>query len=511
MKNIFFKVIAFAVLLLSCNSQESIDEHGHDHNKNTVVQEEHNHDHETQYLSITKLSKNYELYIEYQPLIIKKNNNLKIFITDIHSYKPVKNANINFAILGINSTQAESTETEHVGIYNLNLNPKKSGSYMALVVIKSDKYIDTLKIKDIEVYADEHNAAHASESENHSVNEIFFSKEQAWNSNFAVVKAERKPFSDVVKTSGEILPARTDEVTVNALHSGVVLFKKNIFSGVKVARNEEIVIISSKDFVKDNLENEYLIAKSNYESTLKNYERDKQLYQEKLITEAQYIESKNNMEVSKNKYNSIAGFYRKGAEKIVSPVNGYIKDIYVSEGMRVEEGSPIATVSKNQRLVVKADVSQKYFSKLSGITTANIQTPYNNKIFDIKELNGKILSYGKNTDKSTFYTSVFFEIDYRLSLIPGSFIEVYLKSKPRLNSIIIPVSALMEEQGNYYVFVQENGEQYVKKDVTLGSNDGINVEVTKGLKNGDIVVSKGAYKVKLAAQSSTMPAHSHFH
>ena len=52
---------------------------------------------------------------------------------------------------------------------------------------------------------------------------------------------------------------------------------------------------------------------------------------------------------------------------------------------------------------------------------------------------------------------------------------------------------------------------YKKQEVTLGADNGKEVQILSGLKAGDKVVTKGAYQVKLASASNAIPAHSHEH
>ncbi|MBK8427720.1 MAG: hypothetical protein IPL27_17900 [Lewinellaceae bacterium] len=75
----------------------------------------------------------------------------------------------------------------------------------------------------------------------------------------------------------------------------------------------------------------------------------------------------------------------------------------------------------------------------------------------------------------------------------------------------VPKSALIEEQGIFYVYVQTEGESFQKREVKTGSNDGVNVQILSGLTPGERVVSKGAYQIKLSSMSGTMPAHGHEH
>ena len=75
----------------------------------------------------------------------------------------------------------------------------------------------------------------------------------------------------------------------------------------------------------------------------------------------------------------------------------------------------------------------------------------------------------------------------------------------------VPVSALIEEQGVFYVYVQTEGESFQKRELKLGANDGQKVQVLSGVSEGERVVTKGGYQIKLSQASGALPAHGHEH
>jgi multidrug efflux pump subunit AcrA (membrane-fusion protein) len=86
-----------------------------------------------------------------------------------------------------------------------------------------------------------------------------------------------------------------------------------------------------------------------------------------------------------------------------------------------------------------------------------------------------------------------------------------LQTKPIPNALVVPIISLVEEQGDFYVYVQLEGESFEKRLVKLGSNDGKKVQILSGINPGERVVTKGAQMVKLATQSGSVPAHGHEH
>ena len=76
----------------------------------------------------------------------------------------------------------------------------------------------------------------------------------------------------------------------------------------------------------------------------------------------------------------------------------------------------------------------------------------------------------------------------------------------------MPLSALVEQQGEYYVFVRLDDDCYRKSPVVRGATDGNRVEILSGLEPGQEVVVRGTTAVKLAQSAGAVPAgHSHSH
>ena len=96
-------------------------------------------------------------------------------------------------------------------------------------------------------------------------------------------------------------------------------------------------------------------------------------------------------------------------------------------------------------------------------------------------------------------------------MVSGSFAEVYLIGNERPNALTVPLKALTEELGSFFVYVKLDDECYMKRAVKVGINDGVNVEILSGLKAGEMVVSQGAMIIKLADSGAAIPGHTHEH
>ena len=90
--------------------------------------------------------------------------------------------------------------------------------------------------------------------------------------------------------------------------------------------------------------------------------------------------------------------------------------------------------------------------------------------------------------------------------------EVFLKTESKIDALTVPNNALIEEQGNFAIFVQLNPESFLKRDVKIGKTDGTKTEILSGLKATERVVTQGGILVKLASVSNSLDPHAgHVH
>lgn len=367
--------------------------------------------------------------------------------------------------------------------------------------------------------AHDHEEGHDHEHEGHDhgkeeaapahSNEIIFKEELAKAVGLQTKVVEPAPFTDVIKTSGSVLAAQGDETTVVATVPGIVTFGSLSFvDGAAVRKGQAILSLASSTLSDGNVAAR---AKYAYENAKKEYERMEQLVGDKIVSAKDFEQARLKYENAKVAYEAVAGKQTANGVSVVSPMNGYLKNLQVKEGDYVAVGQPLATISQNSRLVLRAEVSEKYYKYLPAVQSANFRTPYDDQVYKLSDLHGRMLSFGKASDANSFYIPVTFEFDNKGAVIPGSFVEIYLLTSPMVEVLSVPVSALIEEQGIYSVFIRLDEEGYQKREVKLGANNGSEVQILSGLNPGETVVTQGAYQIKLASASNAIPAHTHNH
>ncbi|MDR2810264.1 MAG: efflux RND transporter periplasmic adaptor subunit [Tannerellaceae bacterium] len=357
---------------------------------------------------------------------------------------------------------------------------------------------------------EEHEHEHEHENEGSSGNELAvvdFDQDKAIAVGLKTQVVEPGTFTQAIKTSGRILAAQGDEQTLVATLPGVVNFRKTAFTeGTPVRKGQAVLSLVTGHLADGDVA---VRTRAVYEKAKREYERATELIKDKIISEKDFNQAALDYQTAQTAFNAIGGAQSGNGIDICSPINGYLKNLRVKEGDYVETGSPLATVSQNNRLQLRVEIPEKYYSSLPLIHTAAFRTPYNDTFYPLADLNGRLLSYAKSMDANAFYIPVTFEFDNKGDILPGGYVEAFLFTSPIPNTFSIPLSSLIEEQGIYSVFIRKNENEYRKQAVTLGADNGSEVQILSGLKTGDEVVTEAAYHLKLASASNSLPEHHH--
>lgn len=349
---------------------------------------------------------------------------------------------------------------------------------------------------------------HDHEGHNHGAGTIELEPEAAKAAGVVVQTVERGTFHDVIQVSGSITAASCDETTIVATVAGVVKHAQHISEGMAIKQGTTVYHISS-DKLKDG--DQAQRARIGYLAAKREYDRALPLVKEKIISEKDFNVIRTEYESARLAYEAIGkGASAKGVA-VASPMTGFIKTCSVKDGDYVEVGTPLMVVTRNQHLYLRAEVPVRYYSELSKIRSAKFRTQYSREVIDISGVNGRLMSSGKSAVSTSSYVPVTFQMDNKGDVVPGSYAEVFLITGERENVLSLPTTALTEEQGVYYVYIQEDEDCYSKREVRLGTTDGELTEITSGLKGGEKVVTKGAIAVKLASASKAIPGHTHNH
>lgn len=349
--------------------------------------------------------------------------------------------------------------------------------------------------------ADEH-------GHDHGADEITFTEAQAKAAELQITTLQPTTFAEVIEVTGQVLPATGSEATVTATMAGIVKYASNALTeGCAVGNGKTLFVINGKPMADGN---PAAVAQSELAAAKSAYERAQKLAAEHIIAQRELEDARQRYQAAAATAQSLGN----GAQSrgISAPIGGYIKDLLVKPGDYVAAGQPLATITQNQHLQLRADVPERYYRFLADITSANFRLTYQEsaQVVALSTLGGRLVSKSKSTATNGNFVPVIFEFNNRGNIVAGSMAQIYLQGKQRQGVLAVPTEALTEAQGLYFVYVQEHADSYRRQEVKIGATDGLRTEIVSGVKAGDKVVTHGATQVRLAASSGAVPeGHSH--
>ena len=498
-------LLGAALILLTIGCQTHSDSTGNSHD---MVGGTDDHSHNLEVLKITEFSNNYELYVEFEPLIVNKKSTFAAHLTRLENYNPVSVGIFTVSLIKDGKGIRHTVEAPSApGTFNPALLPKEAGVYRLVFLFENTEESVEFSINKIEVFADDTSASNSiTISEN--PDEITFFKDQAWKSEFETYLIERKTFHTVIHTSGKVKYHPSSEINLNAQSDGLLNLTATL--GESVTRGDMLAYISGAG-----LENDFTVKLSTYrlafEKSKTDYHRIRPLIDSQTISQKEFLEIKSKYQNDSIHYHQFAKNITAQGLKITAPIDGYVSRVIRENGAYVESGEGILTVSNSKSLIIETYVNQSDYKEVSSVFDANFRLPDSETTLTLNEINGKLRSANTFVGSSSSRIPVTFSVNNSDNLIPGMFLEAFLFSGRKENAIVIPLSGITEEQGLYYVYVQLGGETYSKREIQIANNDGVYTEVISGLEPGERIVSKGAYQIKLAAMSGDLPIHGHTH
>lgn len=359
------------------------------------------------------------------------------------------------------------------------------------------------------VFSDVSFVAFGAETEG-AADDVAFSKEQSWKIDFATAVVEKQNFGGAVKVVAKVVATPQDFTTIVATTSGKVQFVGNVVEGKEVVAGEPLFYLEGGDVTDNDAAVKYAEAESNYLLAKSDYERKKLLFNDMVVSERELEAAEALYKQAEARYKSLNRSFGNGKVTLKAVKNGYIASLLVSNGDYVEPGTPIATVQCNGNYNIVAELPVRFAPQLRNIADVNIVLP-TGEAFSMNSAGGSVVAVGSAANGCNMLplTISAGAID---GVVPGSIVTLYITSVSDTKAVVVPRTALVEEMGNFFVFVQNNPISFEKRAVEVGATDGIMVQVLDGVAAGERVVTKGAVSLKLSQGAAALDPHAgHVH
>jgi cobalt-zinc-cadmium efflux system membrane fusion protein len=312
-------------------------------------------------------------------------------------------------------------------------------------------------------------------------------------------KSELQPFNAEFRTVGTVRPVSGKFAEIAPPFAGRIT-KSYIKLGQKVNAGSPVFELGSSEFYEAT--KSYFAAVSANELAQRRYNRQKDLAANGVAAQRDLEQAQSEAHIASqeleqakatlNIFNIDAASLQMGQPlKVVSPISGVVVKSNITIGSFAKQDSePLAVVADLSNVWISASVKEKYFGSISKGDRVEVRTSSNpNKV-----INGTIYYIGEMLEEETRSLEVIIECnntDRDLKL--GMFCDVNFLSSPA-KALILPATAVMQEQDNDYVLIEETKGRYTRRKVESESVNSDNVLIMSGLsENENVVISGGIY------------------
>lgn len=293
-----------------------------------------------------------------------------------------------------------------------------------------------------------------------------------------VQELQPQMFNHYVQTQGHV--EAEDNIMVSAKTAGVVT-QVYVKEGQSVTKGQVLAQIDNV-LMQRNIEG----MKSQLELATSVYERQKNLWDQKIGTEVQFLQAKTNKESLEKQFAALQE--QNDMMRIKSPISGTVDLVSVKIGENIAPGQPAARVVNTSDLKIVAAISESFVTNVKKGDKVEVTIPELKK--DIK---GTVTFVGKTIDllSRTFTVEVKLPSDANLRPNMSAVIKIIYHTEPA--AIVVPVNLVQNVNGEKIVYIAEaDGKNMVaRKKVVEVVGVFSNGAQVNGLKKGDKVITVG--------------------
>lgn len=338
----------------------------------------------------------------------------------------------------------------------------------------------------------------------------------------STVRAGRQKVAVPVTLTGEV---RFDERLVGHVSSPVkgIIRTTHVTLGDRVRKGQPLVEIES--VAVGEAQAAWLEARSLLSLARRNFERLSALREENISSEKETLQARQELETAEIRAaNALGTLTRLGVGsadartltsataggRIVlrSPMDGLVLTLHAVPGETARTEEALATVGDNSTVWVWADLYERDIrSVVRGQASGRLEASVSVKAYPDEVFAGAVDLVTQAMDESSRTVKVRVEVRNRAGhLLSGMFASVRLYLPGADEALAVPGSAVLEDEGRSFVFVHHEGDDYVRRPVTVGRTWAGWAEVTSGLSPGQVVVAEGAFLMKSDVLRSKMGA-----
>ncbi|HNP96837.1 MAG TPA: efflux RND transporter periplasmic adaptor subunit [Cyclobacteriaceae bacterium] len=292
--------------------------------------------------------------------------------------------------------------------------------------------------------------------------------------------AKHQPFEHKVEVRGAVESRRN--VMLSAQTAGEIK-RTPVREGQRVTAGQVLVELDA-DVIRKTISE----LKTSLELATTVYEKQAKLWEQKIGTEVQYLQAKNNKESLENKLATANA--QLNLAIIRAPFSGTVDQLPARVGEMAAPGVPLVRVVSTEEMYLRADVSERFIGRFNAGDKVDILFPLMNK-----KLTSVVSSVGQviNTENRTFEVEVMLpKVDFIVK--PNQVVVLQLRDYVNQEALAVPTRLIQKDEDGQYIYIveqRESGTIARKVHVKAGITSETETEIIEGLKGSEQIVDKG--------------------
>ena len=515
-------------LTAACHHHHDDHTHGGVKHSHEGAHAHHGHHDDDASDSRTQWGELSQTFVEFPPLVMGTPSTFIVHLTWADTWEPVAAGDLTLVLSGGDAPEERfSTSTlSQPGIFRPEVIPSHPVLRTLSLELNSEGRQDTHELGQVRVFPSADKASVPQGEDEGAV--ITLLLEQQWNLDFRVERAEQRTLRSGLEIYGRVRELEKSVTLVRAPAQGRLIADDKALpaAGAVLERNAVIarllpmVSVAERDRASLRIALDEARAKERWaKGEVKRLRAllDESAASEKSLAAAQLVasEARAATRAAKRRLARLAALQSPdGAEAsalvIRAPHDGRVRGTYARAGALVQAGEPLLELVDPKGRIIELDLPEVDAAHLPKVSGALVRVTGHDAPIALSS--DARINIPLQVDEVRHTIPLWWRLPPEMDETPARLaIEAQLwtdEAKPYLS---LPKSALVQDAGLSVVYVQHDGENFLRRVVKTGPSDGDFIAILSGLTAGESVVVEGAYLLKLAGLKDAAPDHGHTH
>jgi cobalt-zinc-cadmium efflux system membrane fusion protein len=519
MKSRYLMLMFAALVVVACGQEQAEDAHTHGED-------------ETGSWAVTAWGEHFGLFPEFEGLVAGQTGGCHFHVTVLDGFTPAAEGSVTIVLREPSGREERfaSTEVVRPGIFLVDVWPKDIGERELTFEIEIDGVRETIAGGTVHVGTAEEPGglvvAPFDPPSGGGGEAVDFLLEQQWSTGFASEWVNSGSLHASVAGTARIEPPSGGEVLLTAPADGVVRAATWPYTGQKVAPGATLLTlipIANTQRSLAELEasvseiealNEAAVARAQRLDDLLEREAVSRREVEHARAEATGLgarleAARADLEAAEAGRTGRQGVTGLG---IASPFVGRVAEVVVSPGEHVSAGTALLRLVRERPVWARVALTPGDAGRLSDrVAGLVLDIGASSDSLEVSEDELRLVSVAPEVDPLTGTVEALIEISKSVDeLRPGSVATALILLPDLIGGVVLPDSAVVDDAGEAVVYVQFDGESFLRREVEVRRRQG-NELLVEGVLPGERVVTRGGAAIRRASLMASGEAQGHVH